>query len=228
MTPTSCRRRRAADPRRPGHQPAGPRLRGRPRRHRRGGAGPLAAQHHPDVVILDLGLPGIDGIEVVGGLRGWTDVRSSCCRSATTRPTRSPPSTPAPTTTSPSRSAWTSSSPGCGPSSGAARRPTRSRRRRPTHFTIDLAAKRVHRDGERRAPHAHRVAARRGARAQPGQARQPAPAPPGGVGPAVRDGDQLPAGLPGRRPPQARTRPSRPATSSPSPAWATGSSPDPP
>ena len=34
----------------------------------------LAAAHHPDVVILDLGLPGIDGIEVVAGLRGWTDV----------------------------------------------------------------------------------------------------------------------------------------------------------
>lgn len=33
-----------------------------------------AASHHPDVVILDLGLPGIDGIAVVEGLRGWTTV----------------------------------------------------------------------------------------------------------------------------------------------------------
>jgi two-component system KDP operon response regulator KdpE len=33
-----------------------------------------AASHHPDVVILDLGLPGIDGIAVVEGLRGWTNV----------------------------------------------------------------------------------------------------------------------------------------------------------
>jgi two-component system KDP operon response regulator KdpE len=31
-----------------------------------------AADHHPDVIILDLGLPGIDGIQVIRGLRGWT------------------------------------------------------------------------------------------------------------------------------------------------------------
>ncbi|MGQ0824475.1 MAG: response regulator [Actinomycetota bacterium] len=33
----------------------------------------LAARHHPDAVILDLGLPGISGLEVIHGLRGWTD-----------------------------------------------------------------------------------------------------------------------------------------------------------
>jgi two-component system, OmpR family, KDP operon response regulator KdpE len=32
-----------------------------------------AAQHPPDLVILDLGLPDMDGVEVIGGLRGWTD-----------------------------------------------------------------------------------------------------------------------------------------------------------
>jgi two-component system KDP operon response regulator KdpE len=34
----------------------------------------LAAHHHPDVVVLDLGLPGIDGVEVIQGLRGWSQV----------------------------------------------------------------------------------------------------------------------------------------------------------
>jgi two-component system KDP operon response regulator KdpE len=33
-----------------------------------------AADHEPDAVILDLGLPGIDGVEVIRGLRGWTKV----------------------------------------------------------------------------------------------------------------------------------------------------------
>jgi two-component system KDP operon response regulator KdpE len=33
-----------------------------------------AADHRPDAVILDLGLPGIDGIDVIRGLRVWTNV----------------------------------------------------------------------------------------------------------------------------------------------------------
>jgi len=34
----------------------------------------IAARKHPDLVVLDLGLPGIDGVEVIQGLRGWTSV----------------------------------------------------------------------------------------------------------------------------------------------------------
>jgi two-component system KDP operon response regulator KdpE len=34
----------------------------------------LAAAHPPDAVVLDLGLPDLDGSEVIAGLRGWTDV----------------------------------------------------------------------------------------------------------------------------------------------------------
>jgi two-component system KDP operon response regulator KdpE len=32
----------------------------------------LASRHRPDVVIVDLGLPGIDGVEVIRGLRTWS------------------------------------------------------------------------------------------------------------------------------------------------------------
>ncbi len=34
----------------------------------------LAAAHRPDVVMLDLGLPDMDGVEVIRALRGWTRV----------------------------------------------------------------------------------------------------------------------------------------------------------
>ncbi|MER6590861.1 response regulator [Micromonospora purpureochromogenes] len=33
-----------------------------------------AASHPPDLVLLDLGLPDLDGTEVIAGLRGWTNV----------------------------------------------------------------------------------------------------------------------------------------------------------
>ena len=33
-----------------------------------------AAQTHPDLIMLDLGMPRLDGIEVIQALRGWTNV----------------------------------------------------------------------------------------------------------------------------------------------------------
>lgn len=34
----------------------------------------LAGQFHPDAIVLDLGLPGIDGLDVLRALRAWTSV----------------------------------------------------------------------------------------------------------------------------------------------------------
>lgn len=34
----------------------------------------LAAKSRPELVVLDLGLPGLSGIQVIEGLRGWTDL----------------------------------------------------------------------------------------------------------------------------------------------------------
>jgi two-component system, OmpR family, KDP operon response regulator KdpE len=34
----------------------------------------LVAKAHPDVVVLDLGLPDLDGMEVIAGIRGWSSV----------------------------------------------------------------------------------------------------------------------------------------------------------
>ena len=49
-----------------------------------------AATRKPDLIILDLGLPDMDGEEVVKGVRSWSPFRSSSCRRARRRVTRFP------------------------------------------------------------------------------------------------------------------------------------------
>jgi two-component system KDP operon response regulator KdpE len=60
----------------------------------------LTASRHPDIVVLDLGLPDLDGLEVIEGLRGWTSVPIIVLSARTApKPRRSARSTQAPTTT---------------------------------------------------------------------------------------------------------------------------------
>ena len=72
----------------PAHQPAGPRT----TRFTTAADGAealaaAAAQHRPDLVILDLGLPDLDGVEVIARpARLDAAHRSSCCPAAATAP----------------------------------------------------------------------------------------------------------------------------------------------
>ena len=174
MTPDPRRRRRAADPPRPRHEPHGARLRGRPRAAPARRRSTLAARKHPDLVVLDLGLPGIDGVEVIAWparLDARADHRPLA--SANGRPTRSPRSTPAPTTTSPSRSAWTSSSPGSGrrcdePLPPPRRRPSWRRPTSPSTSPPSVSCA----DGDEVKLTPTEWQHRRGARPQRGQARR--------------------------------------------------------
>ncbi len=78
------------------------------------GAGALraAAEHPPDVVILDLGLPDMSSIDVLGRLRGW--LTAPVILSARTDSSdRSRPSMRAPTIAVTNRLEWTSFWLGC-------------------------------------------------------------------------------------------------------------------
>jgi DNA-binding response OmpR family regulator len=59
----------------------------------------MARKKLPDLVVLDLGLPGMDGLQVARALRQESDVPSSCSRRAWTRATGCAASRLAPTTT---------------------------------------------------------------------------------------------------------------------------------
>jgi two-component system KDP operon response regulator KdpE len=68
----------------------------------------------PDVVVLDMGLPDMDGIEVCRTIRGWSDVPIIILSASAPRTERSPRSTPERTTTSPNPSACPNSKRGSG------------------------------------------------------------------------------------------------------------------
>ena len=184
----------------------------------------MAARHHPDVVVLDLGLPTLSGIEVIHGLRGWSDVPIIVlsARDAERDKIAALDAGADDYVTKP-----------FGMGELLARVRAALRRGAPATEEADDRHRRVHHRSRRQArhererrgaAHAHRVAPRGDARAQRGQARDPGRAAPRGVGPGVRDRDQLPARLHGAHPAQARARSGQSrASSSPSPAWATGS-----
>ena len=165
----------------------------------------LAARHHPDLVILDLGLPGIDGIEVIQGLRGWTQVPIVVLsvREGERDKVAALDAGADDYVTKP-----------FGMDELLARLRAALRRAAPAEesavivtpdFTVDLAAKRVtNAHGEVRMTPTEWEIVEILVR-NPGQADHAAPTAPRGLGSAVLDRDQLPARLHGPDPSQART-----------------------
>ena len=185
----------------------------------------VAARKHPDLVVLDLGLPGIDGTEVIRGLRGWTSVPIIVLsvRETETEKVAALDAGADDYVTKPFGMDELLARPACcaapsGTRGGGGRRRDAGLHRRPRSQAGPEARRRSALD-------AHRVARRRDARPQRGQAGDAAATAARGLGPAVREGDELPARLPRADPSQARARPvAARATSSPRRAWATASS----
>ena len=165
----------------------------------------LAARVHPDVVILDLGLPGIDGVDVIRGLRAWTTI-PIIVLSARDQERDKVQALDA--------GADDYVSKPFGMDELLARLRAAERRAAPAGeeavvvtegFTVDLAAKRVS-GGGRRPSDADRVAPGGDPGPPPRQARQPATAAAGGLGSEVRGRDELPPRVHGADPAEARAR----------------------
>lgn len=168
----------------------------------------LAAARHPDVVVLDLGLPDMDGVEVIRGLRGWTRVPILVlsARHTSDEKVEALDAGADDYVTKP-----------FGMDELLARLRASVRRAEPVGqdggdevvlvetegFTVDLAAKKVHREGRdvRLTPtewHLLEVLVRNS-----GRIGQPEAAAPGGLGALVRHRDQLSSGLHGAAEAQA-------------------------
>jgi two-component system KDP operon response regulator KdpE len=94
-----------------------------------------AIDHKPDIYLLDLGMPELDGIDVIHGIRGWSESPSSSSPAAPAPPTKWTPSTRAPTTTQTllrrSSSPASEPSPAASPHTTATCCPPRRHRHRP-------------------------------------------------------------------------------------------------
>ena len=168
----------------------------------------LASACLPDLVILDLGLPDMDGTEVIAGLRGWTDVPILVLSGRTDSADK---------VDALDAGADDYVTKPFGMAELVARLRAMTRRSgtkdkqadvQVGEASVDLAARKVTLAGSRGPPHTHRVAPAGGATAAPRQAAQPARAALRGLGPRLRDGSRQPASLHGTAPPQARARPS--------------------
>ena len=169
------------------------------------------ARIHPDLVVLDLGLPGIDGIEVIEGIRGWSPVPILVlsARGAEDAKVAALDAGADDYVTKPFGMAELLARVRAEHPAAAATAADGTAVVETTDFTVDLAAKRVPARRRGGPPHADRVARRRGARAQRRPAGHPEAAAAGGVGSRLRERDELPPALPG---------PASAASSNPSPS----------
>ncbi len=163
-----------------------------------------ASRHPPDLVILDLGLPDLDGVEVIEGLRGWTSAPIIVLsgRADSTDKVQALDAGADDYVTKP-----------FGMEELLARMRAVGRRAigdgdepqyRIGDLVVDLAARRViPPDGGRHPADPHRVAPARGAAAPSGKAARPAVPAPGGVGPGLRRRGRQPQALHGPAAPEA-------------------------
>ena len=188
----------------------------------------LAAERHPDVVVLDLGLPGIDGVEVVRGLRGWSTVPiiMLSVREGEADKVDALDAGADDYLTKPFGMDELLARLRAARAAGDAGRGAAGRGHRRLHRRPGGQAGRPRRRGG--APHPDRVGAGRAAGAPSREAGQPAPAPAGRSG--ARSTRPRPTTCACTWPDcDASSSPTRasPGTSSPSRAWATGSRPPP-